>query len=119
MNLNNRVQLIGKAGSIPVIKTFRSSKLARFSVSTTDAVKRFDRIEKEINWHQIVVWDKLADEAEKNVFEGTQVVVDGRLVRRSYADKNGNKLYITEIVAETLLFNNSLTEKAAGERKIA
>jgi len=119
MNLNNRVQLIGKAGSIPVIKTFRSSKLARFSVSTTDAVKRFDRIEKETNWHQIVVWDKLADEAEKKVFKGTQVVVDGRLVRRSYADKNGNKLYITEIVAETLLFNNSSTEKAAGERKIA
>lgn len=108
MNLRNRVQLIGNVGADPVVKEFgNDKKLVRFSVATTDVYKKDEDIVKETQWHNIVVWNKLADLAAKNVIKGTEVVIDGKLVRRSYEDNRGNKQYITEVVAESLLFNNS------------
>ncbi len=119
MNLNNRVQLIGKAASQTIVKTYNNVKMARFSISTTDAVKKFDRITTETQWHQVVAWDKQAEQAEKEILEGSEIIIDGRIIHRSYTDKDGKKMYITEIVAETILINNSNINKNMSNKKIA
>ena len=49
-------------------------------------------------WHNIIAWGKVADRIEAEFKKGSFVTVDGRLVSRSYTDKNGQKRYITEIV---------------------
>lgn len=107
MNLRNRVQLIGNLGSEPVIRDFgNNKKMARFSVATQDIYKKDGKFVKDVQWHSVVAWDKIAETAEKNMGKGTEVVIDGRLIRRSYNDKNGDKQYISEIIAEALLFRN-------------
>ncbi len=107
MNLRNRVQLIGNLGSEPIIKEFgNNKKMARFSIATQDIYKKDGKLVKEVQWHSIVAWDKIAESAEKNLVKGTEVVIDGRLIRRSYNDKNGEKQFISEIIAEGLLFRN-------------
>jgi single-strand DNA-binding protein len=63
----------------------------------------------ETQWHNVVAWGKLADIAEKYLFKGTEVVIEGKLINRNYTDKQGVKRYTTEVQANELLI---LTKKA-------
>lgn len=119
MNLRNRVQLVGRVESDPIIKTFSNNKLARLSVSTTDVFSRNNKTYKDTQWHIVVAWGKYAEIAEKNLRVGSDVVIDGRLKTRSYNDSSGNKQYITEVVAETILCNNKNTYKEEVIKKTA
>ncbi len=99
-NVRNRVQLVGNLGSAPELKTLENNKLARFSVATTEYKKnKAGESINETHWHHVVAWGKLAEMAEQNFQKGSRVFIDGKLVNRSYTDKQGNKRYITEIVA--------------------
>jgi len=112
--LKNKVQLIGYVGKQPDVRnTEGGKKWARFSVATSE-VYRNAKGEKitDTQWHTLVAWGKLAALAEKYINKGTEVAVGGKLVKRSYADKEGNKKYITEIqVNEVLLLGNKPAEK--------
>ncbi|MBC7890255.1 MAG: single-stranded DNA-binding protein [Ferruginibacter sp.] len=113
--LKNKVQLIGNLGNAPEIKnTDNGKKLARFSIATNETYHN-TKGEKvtETTWHNLVAWGKLADLAEKYLQKGTEVVVEGKLINKSYNDKEGNKKYITEVqVNELLLLGNK--QKARG-----
>lgn len=105
MNIKNRVQLIGNLGGSPEVKEFESgNKVARFSVATSDYYtnKKGEKI-TETHWHNVVVWGKLAEIAEKLLQKGSQVAIDGKLTTRNYTDKQGAKKYITEVVANEFL----------------
>jgi len=105
MTMKNRVQLIGNLGATPEVKEFdNGNKMARFTVATSDFYtnKKGEKV-SETQWHNIVIWGKLAGIAEKYLEKGSQVVVDGKLTTRNYTDKEGNKRYFTEIVANELL----------------
>jgi len=105
MNTVNRVQLTGNLGNKPEIKTFdNGNKLARFSMATSEeyTTKKGDKA-TDTQWHFVAVWGKLADMIETELDKGSQVSVEGRLVTRNYTDKNGNKKYITEVVANDVL----------------
>ena len=118
MNLNNRVQLIGKVVMEPVIKEFGTgNKLARFSMLTVDVYKKNDEYIKENQYHTIVAWAKTAEIVETRLHNGMEVVIDGRLSRRSYNDKNGVLQYISEVVANTIIFSPQ-TDKASQETDI-
>jgi len=107
--LRNRVQLIGNLGQDPEIKTLDSGKkVAKFTLATNDAYKNSDgqKIE-ETMWHNIVAWNGLADRASNYLKKGNEVVVNGRLVYRTYDDKNGVTKYITEIVLNEILLLRS------------
>ena len=103
--LKNKVQLIGNLGNAPEVKTTESGKkLARFSVATNESYRNA-KGEKvtETTWHNLVAWGKVAEIAEKYLTKGKEVVVEGKLVNRSYTDKDGNKKYSTEVQVNELL----------------
>lgn len=104
MNLNNRVQLIGNISAEPLFKIFDSgNKMLRFTVCTTDVYKADDRYIKDTQYHTVVAWGKTAETAEKNLKMGEEIVIDGRLTKRSYTDKNGVQQLISEVVANTII----------------
>lgn len=107
--LKNKVQLIGNLGNAPEIKNIESGKkMARFSIATNENYRNA-KGEKvtETTWHNLVAWGKVAELAEKFLQKGTEVVIEGKLINRSYTDKDGTKKYISEIqVNELLLLND-------------
>ena len=107
--LKNKVQLIGNLGNAPEIKSTESGKkFARFSVATNESYRNA-KGEKvtETTWHNLVAWGKVADIAEKYLNKGTEVAIEGKLINRSYTDKDGNKKYITEVQVNELLLLGS------------
>ncbi|MCX8019812.1 MAG: single-stranded DNA-binding protein [Chitinophagaceae bacterium] len=111
--LKNKVQLIGNLGNAPEIRNLESGKkVARFSVATTEVYRnaKGERV-TETQWHNVVAWGKLAEIAEKYLTKGKEVAVEGKLINRSYNDKNGAKKYITEIqVNELLLLGSKMND---------
>jgi len=103
--LKNKVQLIGNLGNTPEVKTLESGKkMARFSVATSESYRNA-KGEKvtETQWHNLVAWGKVAEIVEKFLVKGKEVAIEGKLINRSYNDKEGNKKYITEIQVNELL----------------
>ena len=95
----NKVDLIGRLGQDPEIKTTNSGKkVARFSLATS---YRYNKEEKT-SWHTIIMWDKLAEILEKYVNKGDLIYISGRIDYRSYEAADGQKRYTTEIVADSL-----------------
>ena len=98
-SLRNSVQLIGRLGKDPEVRTFDSGKTkATFSIATTDSYKnqKGEKVE-DTQWHNIVIWGKLADVAGKYLKKGNEVAVEGKLIHRMYETSSGEKKYITEI----------------------
>ena len=113
--LKNKVQLIGNQGNAPEVKTTESGKkLARFSVATNESYRNA-KGEKvtETTWHNLVAWGKVADIAEKYLTKGSEIAIEGKLINRSYTDKDGNKKYITEVQVNELLMLGSKVEASA------
>lgn len=103
--LKNKVQLIGNLGNSPEVRTFDGGrKMARFSMATNESYRNAqgDRV-TETQWHNLIAWGKLADIAERFLIKGKEVAVEGKLINRSYNDKEGNKRYVTEIQVNELL----------------
>ncbi len=107
--LRNRVQLIGRVGQAPEIKTFEGgTKRAQFSIAVNEMYynEKNERVENTY-WHFVVGWGKVADIIEKFVDKGKEVAIDGKLTSRNYEDKEGNKRYVTEVIInEILLFSD-------------
>ena len=103
----NKVILIGNVGQDPEIRytgdVNNSAKVATLRIATTERFRGRDGNPQEhTEWHSVVVWRNTADVVEKYVKKGTQLYIEGRLRTRSWDDQNGNKRYVTEIVADTL-----------------
>jgi single-strand DNA-binding protein len=110
-SLRNSVQLVGRLGKDPEVKTYNDKKKASFSLATTDTYKnqKGEKIE-DTQWHNVVVWGKLAGIVEKYVKKGQEVMIEGKLVHRVY-ETNGEKKYITEININDLLLLGSPAKK--------
>jgi single-strand DNA-binding protein len=103
--LRNKVQLIGNLGSKPEVKKLESGKkLATLNLATNESYRNANG-EKvtETQWHRLVAWGKVADIAEKYLDKGKEIAIEGKLVNRSYTDKDGNKKYISEVQVSELL----------------
>ncbi len=104
-SLKNKVQLIGNLGGKPEVKnTEGGKKVATFSMATNE-IYRNAQGEKvtETQWHRLVAWGKIADRVEKYLDKGKEVAIEGKLLNRSYTDKDGTKKYISEILVNELL----------------
>ncbi|HWR82594.1 MAG TPA: single-stranded DNA-binding protein [Candidatus Deferrimicrobium sp.] len=102
----NKAILIGNLGADPELRYTPSGKaVASFSLATTERFTGEDGQMKESTvWHKIVVWGKQAENVKEYLRKGRQVYVEGRIENRSYDDKEGNKRYVSEIVARNIRF---------------
>jgi single-strand DNA-binding protein len=101
----NKVTLIGNLGNDPNIQTLEGNiKVAKFSLATSENYKDSNgQNQTSTDWHNIVLWRGLADLAQNYLRKGSLVYVEGKLKTRSYDDKDGQKKYVTEIVADNIL----------------
>ncbi|MFN3756946.1 MAG: single-stranded DNA-binding protein [Flavobacterium sp.] len=103
--LKNKVQLIGRVGKDPEIKTLNSGKkVATLSLATNDVYvnKQGDKIE-QTQWHTVEAWGKTVDIIERFVTKGKEIGLTGKLTTKSYDDKEGNKRYVTKVMINELL----------------
>ena len=110
--IKNKVQLIGHLGADPEIKIFKEdNKLSNMRLAVNDRYKnaKGEWVE-ETQWFNLVAWAKLANYAEKYLLKGIEVAVEGRLLTKSYTDKNAVKRMSTDIVVSEILI---LTKKNA------
>ena len=104
-NLRNSVQLIGRLGKDPDVKTFeKGKKLATLTLATNETYKNHkgEKIQ-DTQWHSLVVWGKLADVVSKYLKKGSEIAIEGKLVHRAYETGNGEKKYFTEINVNDLV----------------
>ena len=101
----NKIYLVGNATGDPELKYTPGGKaVLNFSLATNRSIKGQDGSYKDVpTFHRIVVWEKLAEYLSKNLKKGDPVVVEGRQYNRSYNDKDGNKRYISEVVADSCI----------------
>ena len=100
----NKVILVGHIGKDPEVRYLESNTpVCRMSLATSEVYKNKagERV-TTTEWHNVVLWRNLAEVAEKYVKKGTQVYIEGRLRTRSWDDKDKNKRYTTEIVADVM-----------------
>jgi len=101
----NKVILIGNLGKDPEVRHLESGAVvANFPIATSETYKDRKSGEKitQTEWHNIVIWRGLAEVAEKYLKKGSSVYIEGKLRTRSWDDKEGNKRYTTEIVADNM-----------------
>ncbi len=103
--LRNSVQLIGHMGADPEIKTLENgTKVARIRIATTESYKnKSGEWMDETTWHNVVAWEALAERAERNLHKGSFVLIEGKLTNRSYVNKEGEKKYVYEVRANSIL----------------
>lgn len=97
----NQITLVGNLGRDPEMRyNANGSPKTEFSVATTRSWKKDGEWQEETDWHNVVVWGDRAERAAENLRKGMQVLVVGRQTNRSYEDKDGNKKYRSEVIAD-------------------
>ncbi len=100
----NKVILIGNLGADPEINhTPNGTKVARIRIATTESYKdKNGEWKEETEWHNVVLWQYLADNTEKHLKKGSKVYIEGKLKNRSY-EKDGSKKFFTEVLALSMI----------------
>lgn len=100
----NKVILIGNLGKDPEMRYLPSGQaVVKFSLATN--AKRKDKSGQVIDitdWHNIVTFGRTAEVCNQYLKKGSPIYLEGRIQTRSYDDKDGNKRWITEIIAQTI-----------------
>ncbi|HXT98188.1 MAG TPA: single-stranded DNA-binding protein [Polyangia bacterium] len=101
----NKVILIGNLGADPELKYTPSQRpLCNLRIATTEVYKdKSGQRQEKTEWHRVTVWGDQAENCNKYLSKGRSVYVEGRLQTRSY-DKDGQKHYATDIVADRVVF---------------
>ena len=104
----NKVILIGNLGADPELKYTPSNRpLCNLRIATTEVFKdKSGQRQEKTEWHRVTVWGDQAENCNKYLAKGRSVYVEGRLQTRSY-DKDGQKHYATDVVADRVVFLGS------------
>ena len=104
MSIRNKVTLIGHTGKEVEIAQLEKGIKASVTLATNDYYTNAmgERVE-DTQWHNLVAFGKTAEILQKYVTKGKEIAVEGKIVYRSYDDKEGNKRYITEIRVEEVV----------------
>jgi len=101
----NKAIIVGNLGADPEQRyTQNNTPVTTFRIATTDqwTDKQSGQRQERTEWHRIVAWGRLAEICGQYLRKGKQVYVEGRLQTREWEDKQGQKRYTTEIVAQTM-----------------
>lgn len=100
----NKVILVGNVGTKPEVRLVGERHVASFTLATNErrraASGKPEEATEITEWHNIVMWDKAAELAERYIETGTKLYVEGKLRTRSWQDRNAIKRTITEILVE-------------------
>jgi single-strand DNA-binding protein len=115
MNLN-KVFLVGRVANVPEIQSTQTGrKVCKLSLATSRIWKGQDGSKKEeTNFHNIILWERLAEVAGNYATKGALLLVEGRIQNRSWDDKEGKKRYITEIIAESIQLGPKSANSSGG-----
>lgn len=108
----NRVILLGNLGADPELKyTPNQTAMCNLRLATTESKKdKAGKREEKTEWHRVTVWGEQAENCSKYLAKGRQVYIEGRLQTRSF-EKNGEKRYSTDVVADRVVFLGQGQEK--------
>ena len=109
----NKAMIIGNCGKDAEVRMVGENKVATFSVATAEKYKdsKSGEWKENTEWHNIVCWRHTAELAEKYIRKGTQLYIEGKIRTRSW-EKDGEKRYVTEIVADTVQLLGKKEESA-------
>lgn len=101
----NKVMLIGNVGAEPEVRYYdQDQAVARIRLATTErgyTLPNGTQVPDQTDWHTVVMWRGLAKVAETHIHKGDKLYVEGR-IRYHYDDKNGQRRYYPEIIAESM-----------------
>jgi single-strand DNA-binding protein len=102
----NKVILVGNLGADPEMRyTPSGAGVCELRLATSDSwTDKNGQKQERTEWHRVVVWGKRAEVCAKYLSKGRQVYVEGRIQTRSWDDKDGNKRYMTEVIANDVQF---------------
>jgi single-strand DNA-binding protein len=113
----NKVILVGNLGKDPETRYMPNGKaVTNFTIATSESWKDKQTGEQreQTEWHNIVMYDRLAEIAAEYLRKGSQVYVEGRLRTRKWQDKEGRDRYTTEINANEMQMLGSRAGGAGG-----
>lgn len=115
----NKVILVGNVGLDPEVRSLESGvKVARLRLATTERI--FDRQTNETKelteWHTITLWRGLAEVVDKYVRKGSQLYIEGSIRTREWTDKDNQKRYSTEILANDMKLLGRRSDNAAPQQ---
>jgi single-strand DNA-binding protein len=117
----NKVMLIGNLGADPEMRyTANGSAVTTFRLAVSRSFSGDGERREETEWFRVVAWNKLAELLQAHLTKGRKVYVGGRLSTRSWDGPDGQKRYMTEVVAGQVIFLDrpqgaSMPDEAAGE----
>ena len=111
----NKVILVGNVGQDPEIRYLdNNTPVCNIRLATSEVYKNknSERV-TATEWHNVVLWRGLAEVADKYVKKGSQLYIEGKLRTRSWDDKDNNKRYTTEVVADVMQMLGRRPDEAA------
>jgi len=113
----NKVILVGNVGRDPELRyTASGNAVANFSLATSRRRKDRDgEWHEETEWHRVVAWGRTAEVVNQYAPKGKQLYIEGRLQTRDWEDRDGNKRYTTEVVAEVVKLLGGRGESSGGD----
>lgn len=101
----NKVILIGNTGKDTEYKTLQDgTPVAKLAIATTETFRlKNGETQSRTDWHTIIVWRGLATFAQQYIKKGALLYVEGKLRNRQYEDNDGQKKYVTEVVADQIV----------------
>jgi single-strand DNA-binding protein len=113
----NRVMLLGNLGADPELRfTQGGQAVLNMRIATTESYLDKDKVRRErTDWHNVVVWGKRGEALGKILTKGSPIFIEGSLRTSSYDDREGNKRYKTEVIANNVILTGGRGRGGGGE----
>ena len=112
----NKAILVGNLGSDPEVRyTAGGNAVTTFNIATNErwTDKNTGEKQERTEWHRIVAWGRLAEICGEYLSKGRQIFIEGRIQTRTWEDRDGNKKYTTEIVANNMVMLGGASGRTA------
>ena len=116
----NKVQLLGNIGKDPEVRETKAGNIANLTMATSERyTDKSGQKQEKTEWHNLVVFGKLADIVAKYVKKGDKLYVEGSITTRKWEDKEGNTRYTTEVKVRDLTMIGGTEKKSAQPAAVA
>lgn len=99
----NKIMLIGRVGQDPQIRQAGDNKVASFTLATSEKYRdRNGEVKEQTEWHNVVIWGKMAETVEKHVAKGSQLFIGGKIKTEKYTASDGTDRYTVKVYASSM-----------------